>query len=77
MVSLDPDDPALTVAADWALKHGTYVVNDDLGVVLLSDVFVAQCVANGAPPLPETWRLLRADGRALWAFPVPEGSWAG
>jgi hypothetical protein len=42
--------------------------------VLISDVMVAELAANGAPPLPETWRLVRADARSLWAFRVPEGS---
>jgi hypothetical protein len=57
--------------ADWVLEHGGFVVNDDLGVVLLADVFVVEHVANGASPLPETWQLVRADCRRLYAFRWP------
>ena len=76
MLPLDPGDPGLIAAADWALAHGGYVVLDGLGVVLVSDVFVVEGVlANGLPPLPETARLVRADGRTLYAFQVAPGRW--
>jgi hypothetical protein len=79
-IALDPGDPRFIQAADLALATGGFVVaeHDDLGVtiVLMSDTFVLQGIANGLEPLPTTFRLIRADGRCLYGFQLPEGSWA-
>ena len=75
ILALDPDDPRLIAGADRALCSGGYVFVDALGLVLVSDTFVLEAIANGAPPLPVTPRLIRADGRTLYAFRMPSRRW--
>lgn len=67
------DLAALAGPADEALLTGQPVVVLEHGVILVPDIFVVEALANGLPPLPDTYRLQRDDGRALYVFRAPGG----